>query len=264
MARKMVTEYGMSERVGAIKLGQSQGEVFLGRDMGHQRDYSEEVASVVDEEVRRLIENAHDEAWKVLTDTRDLHAETFAGLGEDPAAHLDRVFDVGHEEMVLVRDIPLYSVCEHHLLPFHGVAHVGYIPGEDGRVTGLSKLARLVEGYARRPQVQERLTAQIADAMVERLGCRGVLALSLKMPRTAEVVVREPGLRTPRMAMHRCSASMTTITPRGCSESTEHLCMSMRGVRKPGSNTITSAVRGIMRSAATRSEAMSLILGGRH
>lgn len=152
------------------------------------------------------------------------YAEMFAGLGEDPAEHLDRVFDVGHEEMVLVRDIPLYSVCEHHLLPFHGVAHVGYIPGEDGRVTGLSKLARLVEGYARRPQVQERLTAQIADALVARLGCRGVLAVV----------------------------------------EAEHLCMSMRGVRKPGSNTITSAVRGVMRSAATRSEAMSLILGGRH
>lgn len=151
------------------------------------------------------------------------YAELFAGLTEDPAHHLDKVFDVGHEEMVLVRDIPMYSVCEHHLLPFHGVAHVGYIPGPDGRVTGLSKLARLVEGYARRPQVQERLTAQVADAMVERLHCRGVL-----------VVVEA-----------------------------EHLCMSMRGVRKPGSNTVTSAVRGIMRNAATRAEAMSLILGRR-
>ena len=151
------------------------------------------------------------------------YAELFAGLTEDPAHHLDKVFDVGHEEMVLVRDIPMYSVCEHHLLPFHGVAHVGYIPGPDGRVTGLSKLARLVEGYARRPQVQERLTAQVADAMVERLHCRGVL-----------VVVEA-----------------------------DHLCMSMRGVRKPGSNTVTSAVRGIMRNAATRAEAMSLILGRR-
>lgn len=151
------------------------------------------------------------------------YAEMFSGLDEDPAAHLEKVFDVGHEEMVLVRDIPLYSVCEHHLLPFHGVAHVGYIPSADGRVTGLSKLARLVEGYARRPQVQERLTAQIADAMVERLGCRGVL-----------VVVEA-----------------------------EHLCMSMRGVRKPGSRTITSAVRGHLRNPATRAEAMSLILPGR-
>ena len=151
------------------------------------------------------------------------YAEMFAGLEQDPAEHLGVTFDIEHEEMVLVRDIPLYSVCEHHLLPFHGVAHVGYIPSADGRVTGLSKLARLVEGYARRPQVQERLTAQIADAMVERLGCRGVL-----------VVVEA-----------------------------EHLCMSMRGVRKPGSNTITSAVRGQMRNAATRAEAMSLVLGRR-
>ena len=151
------------------------------------------------------------------------YAEMFAGLDQDPAEHVERVFDVGHEEMVLVRDIPMYSVCEHHLLPFHGSAHVGYIPSEDGRVTGLSKVARLVDGYARRPQVQERLTRQIADALVERLQCRGVL-----------VVVEA-----------------------------EHLCMSMRGVRKPGSNTVTSAVRGIMRNAATRSEAMSLVLGRR-
>lgn len=151
------------------------------------------------------------------------YAEIFAGLAEDPGAHVEKVFDVGHEEMVLVRDIPMYSVCEHHLLPFHGVAHVAYIPGEGGRVTGLSKVARLVEGYARRPQVQERLTSQVADAMVDRLGVRGVL-----------VVVEA-----------------------------EHLCMSMRGIRKPGSNTVTSAVRGQMRNAATRSEAMSLILGRR-
>lgn len=149
------------------------------------------------------------------------YEEMFSGLREDPGAHVEKVFDVGHEEMVLVRDIPMYSVCEHHLLPFHGVAHIAYIPGEDGRVTGLSKLARLVDGYARRPQVQERLTAQVADAMVECLGVRGVL-----------VVVEA-----------------------------EHLCMSMRGVRKPGSNTVTSAVRGGLRTPATRAEAMSLILG---
>ncbi len=149
--------------------------------------------------------------------------EMFAGLGEDPADHLDAVFDIGHEEMVIVRDIPLYSMCEHHLLPFHGVAHVGYIPAPDGRVTGLSKLARLVEGYARRPQVQERLTSQVADALVRRLAPRGVL-----------VVVEA-----------------------------EHLCMSMRGVRKPGARTLTSAVRGQMRNTATRAEAMSLLLGHR-
>ena len=148
------------------------------------------------------------------------YAEMFAGLGQDPAEHVERVFDVGHEEMVLVRDIPMYSVCEHHLLPFHGAAHVGYIPGADGRVTGLSKVARLVDGYARRPQVQERLTRQIADALVERLECRGVL-----------VVVEA-----------------------------EHLCMTMRGARAAGALTKTSALRGCMRSEAkTRNEVMLLL-----
>lgn len=145
--------------------------------------------------------------------------ETFAGMRVDPAELLTTTFDLGHEEMVLVRDIEVYSTCEHHLLPFHGVAHVGYIPGSSGRVTGLSKIARLVDVLARRPQVQERLTSQIADALVDGLKPGGVI-----------VVVE-------------------------C----EHLCMSMRGVRKPGSRTITSAVRGHMRDAATRAEAMSLI-----
>lgn len=149
-------------------------------------------------------------------------AEMFSGLGEDPGAHVERVFDVGHSEMVLVRDIPLYSVCEHHLLPFSGRAHVGYIP-RGGVVTGLSKLARLVEGYARRPQVQERLTAQIADALNEVLRPQGV------------IVVIEA----------------------------EHMCMSMRGVRKPGSSTVTSALRGIMNDGTTRAEMMALVLGGR-
>ena len=149
------------------------------------------------------------------------YAEVFAGLSQDPADVLGTTFDIGHEEMILVKDIELYSTCEHHLVPFHGVAHVGYIPGADGRVTGLSKLARLVEVFARRPQVQERLTSQIADALVEHLEPRGVL-----------VVVE-------------------------C----EHLCMSMRGVRKPGARTVTSAVRGQMRDVATRAEAMSLVLG---
>lgn len=149
------------------------------------------------------------------------YAETFAGLHQDPADVLNAVFDIGHKEMILVKDIEIYSTCEHHLVPFHGVAHVGYIPGEDGRVTGLSKLARLVELYSKRPQVQERLTTQIADALVTHLQPAGVI-----------VVVE-------------------------C----EHLCMSMRGVRKPGSKTVTSAVRGQMRASATRSEAMSLILG---
>ena len=150
------------------------------------------------------------------------YAETFAGLWQDPAEVLSTTFDEDHDEMVLVKDIPMYSTCEHHLVPFHGVAHVAYIPGEDGRVTGLSKLARLVEVYARRPQVQERMTSQIADALADVLKPRGVL-----------VVIEA-----------------------------EHLCMAMRGIRKPGSSTVTSAVRGIFReNAATRSEAMSLVLG---
>ncbi len=144
------------------------------------------------------------------------YAETFAGLWQDPAEVLATTFDEDHDELVLVKDIPMYSTCEHHLVPFHGVAHVGYIPGYDGRVTGLSKLARLVEVYARRPQVQERMTRQIADALFEVLKPRGV------------IVVIEA----------------------------EHLCMAMRGIRKPGSTTVTSAVRGIFReNAATRSPA---------
>ncbi|MGY1820641.1 GTP cyclohydrolase I FolE [Geodermatophilus sp. SYSU D00079] len=150
------------------------------------------------------------------------YAETFAGLWQDPADVLATTFDEDHDEMVLVKDIPMYSTCEHHLVPFHGVAHIGYIPGEDGKVTGLSKLARLVEVYARRPQVQERMTSQIADALADVLKPRGVL-----------VVIEA-----------------------------EHLCMAMRGIRKPGSTTVTSAVRGIFRdNPATRSEAMSLVLG---
>jgi len=149
------------------------------------------------------------------------YEEMFAGLRQSPGDVLSAVFELGHEEMILVKDIELYSMCEHHLVPFHGVAHVAYIPGVDGRITGLSKIARLVDVYAKRPQVQERLTTQIADALVEHLGARGVI-----------VVVEA-----------------------------EHLCMSMRGVRKPGSRTVTSAVRGLMRDAATRSEAMSLIVG---
>ncbi len=149
--------------------------------------------------------------------------ETFAGMHTEPSDVLTTTFDIGHEEMILVRDIEVYSTCEHHLVPFHGVAHVGYIPGRSGRVTGLSKIARLVDVFARRPQVQERLTSQIADALVEGLEPGGV------------IVVIE------------------------C----EHLCMSMRGVRKPGSRTITSAVRGQMRDPATRAEAMSLIAPSR-
>lgn len=149
------------------------------------------------------------------------YREIFAGLHQDPAEILSAVFDIGHDEMVLVKDIPVYSTCEHHLVPFHGVANVGYIPGSDGRVTGLSKIARLVEMFARRPQVQERMTTEIADALVTNLAPRGAIVII------------------------EC----------------EHLCMSMRGVRKPGASTVTSAVRGQLRDPSTRAEAMSLILG---
>lgn len=150
------------------------------------------------------------------------YTEIFAGLWQDPGEILATTFDEDHDELVLVKDIPMYSTCEHHLVPFHGVAHIGYIPGADGKVTGLSKLARLVEVYARRPQVQERMTSQIADALSDVLKPRGVL-----------VVIEA-----------------------------EHLCMAMRGIRKPGSRTVTSAVRGIFRrNQSTRSEAMSLVLG---
>jgi GTP cyclohydrolase I len=154
----------------------------------------------------------------------EMYGEIFAGLDQDPAQHFCVTFDEGHQEMVLVRDIPLYSVCEHHLVPFMGRAHVAYIPGPNGRICGLSKLARVVDVFAKRPQVQERLTSQVADTIVKHLAPQGV------------IVVIEA----------------------------EHLCMSMRGVQKPGAITTTSAVRGIFRTqAATRAEAMSLIKGSR-
>ncbi|MBA4023059.1 MAG: GTP cyclohydrolase I FolE [Gordonia sp.] len=148
------------------------------------------------------------------------YQEMFGGLHSDPDEVLATTFDVGHDELVLVKDIPMYSTCEHHLVSFHGVAHVGYIPGASGQVTGLSKLARVVDLYARRPQVQERLTTQIADALVRKLDPRGV------------IVVIEA----------------------------EHLCMAMRGIRKPGASTTTSAVRGQFKtSAVSRGEALDLI-----
>jgi GTP cyclohydrolase IA len=150
------------------------------------------------------------------------YAELFAGLRVDPAQVLVTTFEADHDELVLVRDIEVISLCEHHLLPFKGVAHIGYIPGDDGRITGLSKLARLVEVFARRPQVQERLTVQIADLLMDRLGARGV------------------------------------ITVLEC----EHMCMEMRGIRKTGARTTTSAVRGLFKQdAKSRAEAMSLIIG---
>ncbi len=150
------------------------------------------------------------------------YQELLAGLDQDPREVLSATFDVGHDELVLVRDIELWSICEHHLVPFTGVAHVGYIPRENGHVTGLSKLARLVDVFARRPQVQERLTTQVADALTDVLEPRGV------------IVVIEA----------------------------EHLCMTMRGVRKGGAKTITSAVRGRLRDPATRAEALGLITAG--
>lgn len=154
-----------------------------------------------------------------------MYEEVFAGLEQDPHEHFETLFDEHHQEMVLVKDISFYSMCEHHLVPFFGVAHVGYIPAKDGKICGLSKLARLVEVYAKRPQVQERLTSQIADTLMHEINPQGV------------IVVLEA----------------------------EHMCMSMRGVKKPGSHTVTSAVRGVFAGStdaarASRSEAMSLIL----
>jgi GTP cyclohydrolase I len=151
-----------------------------------------------------------------------MYEEVLAGFGENPADHLEVTFAADHDEMVMVRDIPFASLCEHHLIPFIGKAHVAYIPGEDGRITGLSKLARLVEGFARRLQVQERMTSEIADAIEHALAPRGVLVVL----------------------------------------DAEHLCMSMRGVKKSGTSTVTSAVRGLFRSdAATRMEAMQFVRG---
>ncbi|GAB2739295.1 GTP cyclohydrolase I FolE [Nocardioides pakistanensis] len=151
------------------------------------------------------------------------YRELFSGMRMRAEDVLTTTFDIGHDEMILVKDIELWSMCEHHLVPFTGVAHVGYIPADNGRITGLSKLARLVDVFARRPQVQERLTTQVADSLMEILEAKGC------------IVVIEA----------------------------EHLCMTMRGVRKPGSKTVTSAVRGVMHNATTRAEAMSLIMAGR-
>ena len=151
-----------------------------------------------------------------------MYGEIFGGLHDDPSSYLKTTFEADHDEMVMVRDIPMYSACEHHLLPWVGKAHVAYIPNDDGRITGLSKLARLVDAYAKRPQVQERLTSQIADELDRSLEPKGVM-----------VVIEA-----------------------------EHLCMTMRGIRKPGATTVTSAVRGLFRrSVATREEAMRFLQG---
>jgi GTP cyclohydrolase IA len=179
----------------------------------------------IEQGVRLILEGiGEDLAREGLRDTpkrvASMYEEIFSGMNEDAAEHFCVTFSEGHQEMVLVRDIPLYSMCEHHLIPFMGRAHVAYIPGKSGRICGLSKLARVVDVFAKRPQVQERMTSQIADTIVRHLEPVGV------------IVVIEA----------------------------EHLCMSMRGVRKPGVETITSAVRGIFESsAATRAEAMALI-----
>lgn len=186
-------------------------------------------AGKVEEGVRLILEGIGEDPGRPgLKDTprrvTEMYREVFSGLHEDPEAVVDAVFDVGHDEMIMVREIPLYAVCEHHLIPFTGKAHVAYVPGEDGRITGLSKLARLVDVLAKRPQVQEKLTTEIADVLERALKPRGVF-----------VVIEA-----------------------------EHLCMSMRGVKKPGSITVTSAVRGVFRSdPRTRSEAMGLIRDGR-
>jgi GTP cyclohydrolase I len=179
----------------------------------------------IEQGVRLILEGiGEDVSREGLLDTpkrvADMYTEIFSGIDEDSGQHVCVTFNEGHQEMVLVRDIPLYSVCEPHLVPFLGRAHVAYIPGKHGRICGLSKLARVVDAFAKRPQVQERLTSQIADTLVEYLEPTGV------------IVVIEA----------------------------EHLCMSMRGVRKPGSETVTSAIRGSFeRNSATRAEAMSLI-----
>jgi GTP cyclohydrolase IA len=195
-------------------LGETNGAVTTGVDIERVERAMREILLAIGEDPDRdgLVRTPHRVA--------EMYAEIFSGLHEDPSRHLIVTFEANHDEMVLVRDIALYSMCEHHLAPFHGRAHVAYIPGDDGRITGLSKLARLVDGFAKRPQVQERLTTQIADAIV-----------SVLQPRGAFVMIEA-----------------------------EHLCMSMRGVRKPGTLTLTSAVRGLFKdSAATRAEVMSLI-----
>jgi GTP cyclohydrolase I len=191
------------------------------RDGGAQREFDAPRAEKAVTEL--LLAIGEDPTRDGLRDTPARVAralrENFAGLWQTPEEVLSTTFDIGHSELVIVKDIEVFSHCEHHLTPFHGVAHIGYIPGEKGQITGLSKLARLVDLYSRRPQVQERLTSQIADAMVEVLDPAGVI-----------VVIN-------------------------C----EHLCMSMRGVRKSEARTLTSAVRGQLRDPATRAEAMSLI-----
>ncbi|MET9958894.1 GTP cyclohydrolase I FolE [Streptomyces sp. NPDC006326] len=196
--------------------------VTLSGDEGTIGEFDEKRAEAAVRELLIAVGEDPDREGLLETPARVARAyrEILAGLWQKPEDVLTTVFDLGHDELVLVKDIEIVSLCEHHLLPFHGVAHVGYVPAESGKITGLSKLARLVDVFARRPQVQERLTTQIADSLMAILEARGA------------IVVIEA----------------------------EHMCMSVRGIRKPGAKTTTSAVRGQLRDPATRSEAMSLIL----
>lgn len=200
----------MSE-ISSVSMGPQDGRATQSYDQGRAERAIRELLLALGEDPER--EGLRDTPSRVAR----AFAENFAGLWQSPEDVLTTTFDIGHEELVIIKDIEVYSHCEHHLTPFHGVAHVGYIPS--GRITGLSKIARLVDLFARRPQVQERMTTQIADALVEILQPAGVI-----------VIVE-------------------------C----EHLCMSMRGVRKAEARTVTSAVRGILRDPATRAEAISLI-----
>lgn len=199
--------------INSVSMGPNQGGATSEFDQARAEKAVQELLIAIGEDPNR--EGLKDTPARVARSLK----ENFAGLYQKPQDILETTFDIGHKELVIVKDIEVYSHCEHHLTPFHGIAHIGYIPGEKGKITGLSKLARLVDLYARRPQVQERLTSQIADALVEGLDAAGV------------IVVIE------------------------C----EHLCMSMRGVRKSEARTITSAVRGHLRNPATRAEAMALI-----
>ncbi|MBC2681299.1 GTP cyclohydrolase I FolE [Corynebacterium anserum] len=192
--------------------------------MTDRREFDQQRAEAAVRELLLAVGEDPDREGLVETPARVARAykEMFSGLHTDPTEVLSKTFNEDHRELVLVRDIQFYSTCEHHLVPFFGTAHIGYIPGRDGKVTGLSKLARLIDGLAKRPQVQERLTSQVADALMERLEPAGAI-----------VVVEA-----------------------------EHMCMAMRGIRKPGANTVTSAVRGIFQTnASSRAEAMALIRG---
>jgi len=196
--------------------------VFSGADNPAGEYNAEGVAQAIRDLLLAIGEDPNRDGLKNTPDrVARSYAEIFGGLRQSAEEVLTTTFDLGHDELVLVKDIELYSTCEHHLLPFFGVAHVGYLPNESGRITGLSKLARLVDVFARRPQVQERLTSQVADSLMRILEPRGAI-----------VVVEA-----------------------------EHMCMAVRGVRKPGSKTVTSAVRGSLLHPATRAEAMSLISG---